>query len=247
MFIEYQFKITLIIVALASAIAACAAPPQSNVNTTSNTANSNAATQATPQAPVAGGNMDHSNMNHGGMDHSMMDHANMRSSPNAASAPYDLQFLDTMIPHHQGAVDMARPAVEKAAHPELREFARQIIADQEREIAEMRRIRERYYAGKPEAMNMEMAGMADSMKGMDMKRLNAATGNEFDLMFLEQMTPHHDGAVVMSRDGLGKLEHEEIKQLANQIIASQQREVAQMNEWKKAWSTQSSQGARMNN
>jgi len=34
----------------------------------------------------------------------------MKSSPNAANAPYDLQFLDTMIAHHQGAVDMAKIA-----------------------------------------------------------------------------------------------------------------------------------------
>lgn len=236
-----RFKASLIVITLALTLAACAAPQQSNVNTTiSNTANRNAAAQPSPQASVVGGSMDHGSMNHGNMNHSAMDHptmdhADMKSSPNAASAPYDLQFLDTMIPHHQGAVDMARPAVERAQHTELREFARRIIADQEREIAEMRRIRERYYAGKPEAMNMEMPGMTDSMRGMDMKALNAATGNDFDVMFLEQMIPHHDGAVVMSRDGLGKLEHAEIKTLANQIITSQQREVAQMNSWRKAW------------
>ncbi|MCP9496419.1 MAG: DUF305 domain-containing protein [Pyrinomonadaceae bacterium MAG19_C2-C3] len=230
-----RFKASLVAATLAFTIAACAAPQQSNMNTTGNTANRNAAAQPSLQASVATGDMNHGNMNHGAMDHSMMDHANMKSSPNAASAPYDLQFLDTMIPHHQGAVDMARPAVEKAAHPELREFARRIIADQEREIAEMRRIREQHYAGKPEAINMEMPGMMDSMRGMDMQKLNAAIGNDFDLMFLEQMTPHHEGAVVMSRDGLGKLEHAEIKTLATQIISSQQKEVAQMNEWKKAW------------
>ena len=236
-----QFKAPLIGVALAFTLAACAASQQSNVNTTnvnnvnSPTTNSNSAAQATPQSSAGMSNMNHGATDHGSMNHGTMDHANMKSSPNAASAPYDLQFLDTMIPHHQGAVDMARPALEKAQHPELREFARRIIADQEREIAEMRRIREQHYAGRPEAMNMEMPGMADSMKGMDMKALNAATGNAFDLMFLEQMTPHHDGAVVMSREALDKLQHPEIKRLANQIIASQQAEVAQMNEWKKAW------------
>lgn len=241
-----RFKTSLVAVAVALTAAACAPSQQSNVNTTtSNTANKNANAQSSsqPSGAMSGNdhtNMNHGNMNHGGMDHGamnhqMMDHANMKSSPNAASAPYDLQFLDTMIPHHQGAVDMARPAVEKAAHPELREFARRIIADQEREIAEMRRIREQHFAGKPQAMNMEMPGMMDSMKGMDMKALNAATGSEFDLMFIEQMIPHHDGAVLMSRDGLGKLQLAEVKTFADQIIASQQKEVAQMNEWKKAW------------
>ena len=222
-----RLKALLTTVALALA-AACAAPQQqSTVNTaTSNTANGNAAAQATPQMSGA----DHGNMNHGAMDH-----ANMRSSPNAASQPYDLQFLDTMIAHHQGAVDMARPAETKAKHAELKEMARNIIRDQEREIAQMKQWREQWYAGKPASVNMEMPGMMDSMRGMDMNRMNAASGNEFDLMFLDMMTPHHQGAVVMAREALTKAEHPEIKRLAQQIIDAQEREIAQMKGWKQAW------------
>jgi uncharacterized protein (DUF305 family) len=41
----------------------------------------------------------HQGTNHKGMDHGAMNHSDMQSSPNAASAPYDLQFLDTMIAH----------------------------------------------------------------------------------------------------------------------------------------------------
>lgn len=208
-------------------VAACAAPQQSNVNkATSNTADRSAAAQASPQ--VSG--MDHGNMNHGAMDH-----ANMKSSPNAASQPYDLQFLDTMMVHHQGAIDMARPAETKAQHVELKEMARNIIRDQEREIAQMKQWREQWYAGKPEAMNMEMSGMMDSMRGMDMNKMNAASGNEFDLMFIDMMIPHHQGAVTMAREALTKAEHPEIKRLAQQIIDAQEREITQMNKWKQAW------------
>jgi len=222
-----RLKALFTTVALALVAAACAAPQQSNVNTTtSSTTNGNAATQATP--PMSG--MDHGNMNHGAMDH-----ANMKSSPNAASQPYDLQFIDTMLAHHQGAVDMARPAIEKAQHNEIKEMARNIIRDQEREIAQMKQWREQWYAGKPASVNLEMPGMMDSMKGMDMNKLTAASGNEFDLMFLEQMTPHHQGAVVMARVALTKAEHPEIKRIAEQIISAQEREISQMNGWKEAW------------
>ena len=64
----------------------------------------------------AGMNHNAANMpgNHGAMDHSTMNHSEMQSSPNAENAPYDLQFLDTMIAHHQGAVEMAKPAGAKA-------------------------------------------------------------------------------------------------------------------------------------
>ncbi len=222
-----HLKALLATVALSLTLAACAAPQQSKVNTTnSNTANGNAAAQPSP--PLSG--MDHSNMNH-----SAMAHANMKSSPNAASQPYDLQFIDNMSGHHQSAIDMARPAQTKAQHEELKHMARDIVRDQEREIAQMRGWREQWYAGKPHAMNMEMPGMMDSMKGMDMKGMNAATGNAFDLMFIDMMTAHHQGAVTMAREALTRAEHPEIKRLAQQIIDAQAKEIAQMSKWKAAW------------
>ena len=55
-------------------------------------------------------------------------------------------------------------------------------------------------------------------------------------MFLDMMTPHHAGAVVMAKEALTKAEHPEIKTLANQIIKSQEAEIKQMAVWKAAWS-----------
>jgi uncharacterized protein (DUF305 family) len=144
-----------------------------------------------------------------------------------------------MTHHHQGAVDMAKIAVQKAQHPELKAFAQKIIVDQNREIAEMKNWREKWYAGKPMAMNMEMPGMMDSMKmmaGDGMKKFEAATGNDFDKMFLEMMTPHHDGAVTMAKEALTKAEHQEIKTLSNNIIKAQEAEIKQMADWKAKWS-----------
>jgi uncharacterized protein (DUF305 family) len=46
----------------------------------------------------------------------------------------DKSFLEGMTPHHQGAVDMAKLALTKAARPELKKFAQQVINDQSKEI-----------------------------------------------------------------------------------------------------------------
>lgn len=60
-----------------------------------------------------------------------------------AASDFDAAFLCSMIPHHQGAVDMARVALEHGQDPFVTMLAHQIIADQEREIAEMGRWLER--------------------------------------------------------------------------------------------------------
>jgi len=182
-----------------------------------------------------------STMHHGDMpmDSNMSSMSDMKSSPNAANQPYDLQFIDTMMHHHQGAVEMAETVLTKSQNEELKKFAQKIINDQNKEIAQMRDWREKWFAGKPAAMNMEMTGMADSMKmmsGDEMKKWEASTGKDFDIHFLDMMTPHHAGAVTMAKEALTKSEQAEIKTLANQIIKSQEAEIKQMAEWKAKWS-----------
>lgn len=195
-------------------------------------------------------------VNHGGMNNSAsnsmnhntmstnsnrpgMNHDEMQSSPNAASAPYDLQFIDTMTQHHRGAIEMAEMALKKSSNAELKTFAQKIIDDQQKEIAQMKEWRDKWFSGKPQAVNMEMPGMKDSMKmmmGDGMKRMEAMTGKEFDSMFLDMMTPHHTGATTMAKEALTKAEHAEIKTLAGQIIKAQEAEIKQMADWKAKWS-----------
>ncbi len=176
-----------------------------------------------------------SDPNHGMSD--MM--SKMKSDPNAASAPYDLQFIDTMTAHHTSAVEMAEMALKKSQNAELKTFAQKIIDDQKKEIATMKDWREKWFAGKPPAMNMEISGMMDSMKmmmGDEMKKMEDASGKEFDVQFLDMMSAHHAGAVVMAKEALQKAEHPEIKTLANQIIKAQEAEIKMMADWKAKWS-----------
>ena len=70
------------------------------------------------------------------MDVSMkvMDHG-MSAAPMTGNADHD--FAAMMIPHHQGAVDMAKAELKYGKDPAMRELATRIIADQKKEIALM--------------------------------------------------------------------------------------------------------------
>lgn len=180
--------------------------------------------------------MDHNSMGHG----NSADHAKMKSSPGATSAPYDLQFLDTMTAHHQGAVEMAMLAETRAEHSELKELAASIIYDQEKEIGKMSEWRDRWFADKAKAINMEFSGMSHGMTGMDLTKLKSLKGNEFDIEFLKQMIPHHEGAIEMAKDVRKQDANAELKQLAADIITAQEAEIKQMREWLSKWQSRRS-------
>lgn len=64
--------------------------------------------------------------------------AMMKNMAMATTGNADQDFVAMMIPHHQGAIDMARVELKYGKDARLRALAEKIISDQEAEIAQMR-------------------------------------------------------------------------------------------------------------
>jgi uncharacterized protein (DUF305 family) len=76
-----------------------------------------------------------------------------------------------------------------------------------------------------------MSGMMNDMTAS----LNGKTGDKFDQAFITEMIVHHEGAVAMAEAALTRAQHEEIKQMAQDIISAQTREITQMKSWLQTW------------
>lgn len=59
--------------------------------------------------------------------------------------PFDKAFIDAMVPHHQGAIEMAQVASEKSENPRIKELAGDIIIAQKQEIEQMKQWRKEWY------------------------------------------------------------------------------------------------------
>ena len=186
----------------------------------------------TPTTDISGQqNVEHSS----GMNHSMA------MDLGAADASYDLRFIDAMTLHHQGAVEMAKAAQQKSQHSEIKQLADNMIKSQNQEIAQMKQWRQAWYpqAGQLMANNTSQGQMMEmssqQMQSMKMSKDLGTADTQFDLRFINAMIPHHQGAVTMAEDALSKSKRPEIKQLAQEIVKAQEKEIDQMQQWRQAW------------
>ncbi|WP_432831327.1 DUF305 domain-containing protein [Dactylosporangium sp. CA-092794] len=161
----------------------------------------------------------------------------------------DAMFVQMMIPHHEQAVEMADLARTKAADPDVERLAAKIGAEQTAEIATMKGMLTAW--GRPTTMpscpmhcmpsgmmphGMMPSGMMPSgmpsmpgmMSGADLAKLNAATGGDFDRLFLQMMITHHQGAIMMAQAEQAHGTNPDAREFAGRIVKTQQAEIVAM-------------------
>ena len=142
----------------------------------------------------------------------------------------DLDFVKGMIPHHQGAVAMAKVEKQFGQDPDMLKLADAIIASQTSEIATMKG----WLKTKPlSAEKIVVNAKTASKMAMDkmMGDMMTSTTGKADIDFAKGMIPHHQGAVAMAKVDLKFGTDDDVKKLATDVVSAQESEIALMQQW----------------
>jgi uncharacterized protein (DUF305 family) len=148
----------------------------------------------------------------------------------------DAEFLQGMIAHHAQAITMSALLPSRTKNGPLNSLAERIIVSQRDEIKLMRRWLLEHGAEAPDpAAHPEHHDHGALMPGMltpeQMAELTAATGPQFERLFLEGMIRHHEGAITMATalyGTKGAVEDVALYKMASDIEADQRAEIARM-------------------
>lgn len=151
----------------------------------------------------------------------------------------DVSFNRMMMAHHQQAVTMSGLIEGRTDNADIIELGKKIAKAQSREIEQMS-ARLAAWGEDPTAPSVHEphdgheghGESGEDMQGMlsdeAMQQLAEAQGPEFDRLFLEGMIEHHEGAVAMAEDVIRDGENEPTRELAENVVDSQKKEIDEM-------------------
>jgi len=165
---------------------------------------------------------------------------NSPSNRSGMMSNVDKHFIEEMIPHHEGAIEMAQLAKVRSSKQEVKTLAVDIIKSQSSEIEQMKKWYKDWYGQNvPENEDMDTGMGRGIMHGgmmEDATDTEALKNSEnFDKEFIEEMIPHHQMAVVMANMLEQGTTRAEMKKLSKNIRLAQTKEINEMRQWYKNW------------
>jgi uncharacterized protein (DUF305 family) len=149
----------------------------------------------------------------------------------AAHNADDVMFAQMMIPHHQQAVEVAAMVPDRSNNPDVIALAAKIAGEQQPEIDTMKALLLQWNVD-PNEMSHESGHAGMAMTGMvndaTMVRLDSLKGASFDMLWLQSMISHHQGAIEMAKTEIADGKSADLITLAKNIVAAQQAEIDQM-------------------
>jgi uncharacterized protein (DUF305 family) len=144
-------------------------------------------------------------------------------------------FARDMILHHEQAVNMALMLYDRTDNPTLRAIALDMMLGQQNQIGQMQGWLSLWGLPVGSAvppmtwMGMPVEGLMPGMATDDqLAALSESTGIEADRLFIQLMIPHHQSGVHMASAILEDTSIPAVRDLANSIIATQQREITEL-------------------
>ncbi len=136
----------------------------------------------------------------------------------------DEAFAANMLPHHEGGVKLGEMAVKKGVDPKVKSIGQDIVDAQTRESETLRRFLRDFGGVSP-----VMPAPIEERDMMDMKKLEEASGQGFDRLWLEVIGGHHAAAIQMAEIEKTGGKSPQAKKLATSIVDTQSSELTQFN------------------
>jgi len=161
------------------------------------------------------------------------DESRATRSETAAADRYDLEFLDSMIRHHEKTIAFASTARGKTVHPELTSFAEQIVSAHETELRQLRAWRETWYAGVATTVSTKLPGALALPR--DIAPPAGEPSHEGDIEIIRQLRQLQQSAAAMAEEAAIKATHPEVRTFAATHLPIHRREAASLDEWERLW------------
>ena len=145
----------------------------------------------------------------------------------------DVGFAKGMIPHHEGAIAMAKVQLQYGKDAEMKALAQKIVDTQQSEIKYMQAWLAKNEDSQPAASNAKEITQAYQQKAMgnhDAMMQGIMDANP-DIAFAKGMIPHHQGAIDMATIEQTYGKNPAMLTLAKQIKQAQTPEIKQMQDW----------------
>lgn len=152
-------------------------------------------------------------------------HAPMICNPWVESKNIEKDFLSNMIPHHQGAILSSEALLEYTKSPELKQIAQKIIQIQTNEIEYFHQVLEKLESFESKEYKSFAKEAKEDMRKM-MKNMHLENySKDVELDYMKAMIAHHQGAIEAAKQVLKYTKNQEVIQIANKIIASQEEDI----------------------
>lgn len=147
-----------------------------------------------------------------------------------------LNFIECMIPHHQAAIYMSQNLLQYTNYLPLREIAQGIIEMQEKGIEQMKEIAKNTtarYNNLPSDVKTYINNYLEITNNMINQMKNSPRCININLDFINEMIPHHKGAIAMCENLLKYYINPRLKIVAETIIQEQSQGVRELEQTQK--------------